>query len=351
MNLRKTFLLVCMLLSYGVASAYDFSLTTDGQTLYFKIISEKNQTAEVTYKGGINDHNQAVYTGDIVIHAKVRHDGVVYNIVGISDKAFSGAAALEGITLPLGMKYVGDFAFEDCTSLSKVVFPGNAIKFGQGTFFRCTSLRDISLGSDWKEVNLSMFRWSEDLVSITIPAKVEKIQNMKSLKHLEQILVDVNNTRFTSIGGLLYNKDATVLYGCPRAYCGEVKVANETEVITPGAFIDCPGITKVDLPAGLVSMSFNEFSRMPALETIIFRSEIPVLTAETAQGRCMLLQVASPDVKIIVPKSALKVYKQNLEWAEGEYKEIGKDVPYTLRGEELVCEKQLKGVKKFNKYE
>ena len=351
MNFRKTLMLVCLLLFCGVAGAHDFSLTTNGQTLYFKITSRTYQTAEVTYKGGINDSNPTSYYGDIVIPDRVRHDGIVYNIVGISDKAFSGAVNLEGITLPMGIRYIGDFAFEDCVSLSKVVFPGNAVKFGQGTFFRCKSIKDVSFGSEWKEVNLAMFRWSDSLVSVTIPAKVEKILNMKSLKNLEKIEVDVNNTRFTSIDGLLYNKSAATLYGCPRAYVGEVKVAAGTEIITKGAFIDCPGITKVDLPAELISMSYGEFSRMQNLELVLFRSDMPVLTAEGHDGACFLLQVAAPEVKVIVPSSSKKDYRNALRSSEGEYMELGQDVPYMLQADKLLTKKNIKGARSFAKYE
>lgn len=351
MNMKKILSLMLLMAAVcGLAKAHDFVVTLNGQKVYFNIVSEKNRTVEITYNGSIADGKPTYYEGELAVPAKVRHNNTIYSVAGIGAKAFCGADRLTGIVLPEGLKAIGDFAFEGCTSLERIIFPGGSVNFGEGVFFKCDKIQDVSFGSDWKEVDLKMFRWSDSLMSITIPAKMEKIINMKSLKHLETVSVDINNGRFSSVDGILYNKGGNTLYGCPRAYAGVLKVAEGTETITPGAFIDCKYIVKADLPASLVSMSFREFSRMPGLETVILRSETPVNTAKGKDGEVFLLQVASPDVQIVIPKKAKKAYEAAMAKEPGEYSDLSDDRPFLVEKDRMPGVKNLKAVNNFSKY-
>ena len=351
MNLKKTLTLGLLLLSCTIANAHDFVVTLDGQKVYFNILSKKDKTVEVTYNGSISKKLPTYIDGELTIPAKVKHDNIVYSVVGISAKAFSGADKLTSIVMPMGMTMIGDFAFEGCISLNKVIFPGNTIKFGQGVFYKCNKIQNVSFGSDWKKIDLKVFRWSDSLTVVNIPAKIEKIQNMKSLKNIESISVDINNERFSSIDGILYNKSQDIVYGCPRAYKGNVKIVNGVETINSGAFIDCKEITRIDLPASITTMSFREFSRIVGLKEIIFRSERPIFTAKKEGKEVMVLQVANPTVEIIVPKQAKNAYKEALNQITGEYTELNDSIPYTVETSKMPSIKNIVGVKNFNKYE
>ena len=352
--MKKTILSVILLMAVCLgASAHDFTAVVNGQKLYFSISNKMARTASVTYCGSIADKTVLDVAGDVQVPATVKHEGVVYKITSIDPKAFCGATKLTGIVLPSGITTIGDFAFEGCTSLSKVVFPGNVVKMGQGVFFKCDKIKDVTIGSDWKSIDLAMFRWSDSLSTLAIPAKVERIANMKKLKHLESISIDVNNSRFVSVGGVLYNRDTTTLYGVPRAFAGKLKVPEGTVTVTRGALIDCPAITQIDLPSTLKSMSFRETSRMAGLETIVLRAEKPMTTAYCDGAAVLALQVANNDVKIVVPNDSRKAYKEALACADGEYAEDNKaaSVPYVLKATDLPREKSIKGVKNFKDYD
>ncbi len=347
MRIYKLLMLTFFLFVYNCMTAHDFVVTVNNQKMYFNVISRSNRTVEVTYNGSISKMQPSAYEGELSIPAKVKYDNVVYSVVAIKEKAFSGADKLTGVVLPIGLEIIGDFAFESCTSLQKVVFPGNNVKFGEGVFFKCDNIQTVSLGSDWKEVDLKMFRWSNALTEITIPAKVEKIRNLKALKNLKRIEVDINNTRFSSVNGVLYNKSVETLYGCPRSYSGTVVVADSTKKITKGAFVDCKKITRVDLPAALTSMSFKEFSRMPDLQDIVFRGETPIMTAKNSEGEVFLLQVLNPDVKIHVFKKSVKAYRKALVKESGEYTEIDGTTPFVVEKEKMPNAKKIVGTSKL----
>ncbi len=352
---NKHLFLIGLLAGMGCLSstAHDFTATVNGQRIYFNITNKVKATAEVTYKGSIGTAAASEAKGEIEIPARVKHGDAVYDITAIGPKAFSGAKELTGIILPASVTKIGDFAFEGCTQLGKVVFPGGDVALGQGTFFKCASLRDLSFGSDWRTLDLQPYRWSDSLRVVTVPAKVGKVQNLKSLRALQRVEVDVNNAKFSSDDGVLYSKDGRTLYGVPRGYRGRITVKAGTETVTRGAMTDCPEITGIVFPASLKNISFRETSRMAALAEVVFQSEEPLFTAYAGGQGCFLLQVADLAVKIVVPKAAKKTYARRLTVQAGEYAESAAagSIPYRVADHQLPAVKNIRGVKNFDKYE
>lgn len=344
-------LLLGALMFAGVeGAAHDFTATVNGQRLYFEITNKTKKTVSVTYNGSIADKKALDIEGIVEIPAKIKHNDVVYHVTAIGQKAFANADRLKGIVIPSGVETIGDFAFEDCDSLKSVVFPGNPVTLGQGIFFKSPEIENVTIGSDWKSIDFTMFRWSDKLTSITIPAKIEKIQGVKKLVALKTISVDPNNKKFTSHDGMLYSKDGATLFACPRAYMGKVNVNYGVIKVLDGALIDCLAITSIDLPSTVQSISFRETSRMKNLENIILRSETPVITGYINGTGKFFFQLANPKTNIIVLSSAKDKYLAELASTAGEYSERIGMVPYSVPLSELPTPNNFKAVKNFNKY-
>lgn len=349
MKLKK-FLTAVLLLGSLASQAHDFTATVNGQRLCFEITNKTARTVAVTYDGSIADKKVPTVSGTVEIPAKIKHNDVVYNVKAIGRKAFANADRLKGIVIPAGVEEIGDFAFEDCDSLRSVVFPGNPVVFGQGVFFKCPEIADVTVGSDWKVLDLTMFRWSDRLAAINVPAKIEKIQGIKQLQHLERLTVDPNNGTFSSDNGMLYSKNGESLLVCPRARGGKIIVREGTVKIAPGALTDCVSVTWIDLPASLESVSFRETSRMKGLATIVLRNEKPILTGYLGDDGKFFFQLANPKAQLIVPANAKGAYVKSLATAPGEYSAHPGALPYPVSATELPSAKNIKGVKNFDKY-
>ena len=87
---RKTIAAFLLLAGCSLVNAHDFSATVDGQKLFFNIKSKTNKTVEVTYNGSISDKKNSEVKGVVEIPAKVKHNNVVYSVVSIGAKSFSG---------------------------------------------------------------------------------------------------------------------------------------------------------------------------------------------------------------------------------------------------------------------
>lgn len=78
---------------------------------------------------------------------------------------------------------------------------------------------------------------------------------------LSAINVDADNTAFTSIDGVLYNKDVTNLIGCPGSKTGAVTIPKTVTEIGRYAFDGCSGLTSItclaNTPPSKSSTSFS----------------------------------------------------------------------------------------------
>lgn len=356
MNKRKFNVLlassILMLSGSVLCSAHDFSVVdNNGKKYFFNITDSAKKTVEITYEGRITSSDDTfTFEGEVQIPSKVKFRDVVYRVASIGPKAFAGCEGVTGVVIPSGIVEIKDFAFDGCTSLSKIIFPSNTVTMGEGVFFRCPAIENVTLGGDWSAVDLRTFEWSDSLRNVRIPAKVKNIRNLKSLDVLESIEVDVNNSNFTSVDGVLYNKDMTTLYGCPRNRAGEVVVPEGVVSILNGALYDCNKVTSVDLPSTLTTLSYMEFAGMDSLKEICMRAETPVLTSKVGESEVFALKVPkSENVTLYVHKNALKAYKsavfnESAEYADMNGKNTCKHLP-----EEMLDKKDIKGVKSFDK--
>lgn len=357
MNKRKFNVLlassILMLSGSVLCSAHDFSVVdnNNGKKYFFNVTDSTKRTVELTYEGRITRSDDTfTYEGEVQIPSKVKFRDVVYRVASIGPKAFADCEGMTGVVIPSGIVEIKDFAFDGCTALNKIIFPSNTVTMGEGVFFRCPAIENITLGGDWSVVDLRVFEWSDSLRNVRIPAKVKNIRNLKSLDVLESIEVDVNNSNFTSVDGVLYNKDMTILYGCPRNRAGEVVVHEGVVSVLNGALYDCKKVTSVDLPSTLTTLSYMEFAGMDSLTQIYMRAETPVLTSKAGEAEVFALRAPkSENVTLYVHKNALKAYKlaiynENAEYADMNGKNARKHLP-----EEMLDKKDIKGVKSFDK--
>ena len=91
--------------------------------------------------------------------------------VTIAENAFEDSD-ITGITLPEGLKGIGRFVFNECKNITEIYIPSTVEYIGECAFTKCSSLTEINVSPD--------------------------------------------NKYFTSVDGVLYNKDKTELIYCPR---------------------------------------------------------------------------------------------------------------------------------------
>lgn len=163
------------------------------------------------------------------------------------------------VSLPDGLTTIGQNAFNECTDLTNITIPNSVIAINDAAFYR------------------------SGLVSIEIPSNVASIGELALCEcwNLQSIDVAANNSNYRSIGGVLFNKQATTLIQCPNArdltsykipssvlhigisafsYCnvGNLVIPDNVQTIGEGAFHSCVS-TSVIIGDGVISIGEEAF--------------------------------------------------------------------------------------------
>lgn len=155
---------------------------------------------------------------------------------------------IKTVTFGAEVATVGDEAFADCSSLRQIVFSDIMEELGSCAFDRCTSLQEI-----------------------TIPKNVDSIAayTFADCSSLRQISVSSGNAEYTSVDGVLFNKDQTKLYCYPAGKTDtSYAIPGSVTSIYSGAFSSCASLTRVDISAKVTSIGFQSFYECEALKEV-----------------------------------------------------------------------------------
>ncbi len=213
------------------ASSGDFEYT---------VLSETEKTCEITkYTGS---------TADLIIPSQL--DG--YTVSQIKSYTFIRCASLKSVILPSSVAKIGDSAFEECISLTSITIPDGVTSIGYSCFRGCASLTNI-----------------------TIPRSVINIYS--GAFEGCPILIDVSkdNQVYSSMDGVLFNKDKTELIIYPEGKTNaEYIVPNSVIKIGSGAFEKCTSLISIIIPDAVTSIQSYTFMNCSSLTNITIPKNI-----------------------------------------------------------------------------
>ena len=79
-------------------------------------------------------------TGELVIPAKVMHNGEEYSVSVIGFAAFSACNSITSVYIPSSITIINSYAFTSCGNLTTINIPSSVIKIGKFAFEVCTKL-------------------------------------------------------------------------------------------------------------------------------------------------------------------------------------------------------------------
>ena len=145
--------------------------------------------------------------GDVAIPATLE----ALPVVSIATNAFAWNHTITSITLPSGIADIGFKAFFMCSGLTNASVPGSVTSLGYYAFMGCVNL-----------------------VAIT---------------------VDPQNKAYSSVDGVLFNKNQTTLIAYPGGKPGSYKVPKTVTSIFPAALALCPKLTAIFVDPSSASYS------------------------------------------------------------------------------------------------
>jgi uncharacterized repeat protein (TIGR02543 family) len=216
------------------------------------------------------------------------------NITTIGEYAFSGCAKITGITIPDSVAYIGDDAFMDCENLKNIKvdhsntyyssyrgvlydkqksylencppgvneceIPETVHTLGYGAFATCKNLVFINIPPTVTTIEDYAFYLSEGLTEINIPSNIINMTEFSiyNCSGLRNIYVDSNNSEFSSIDGILYNKDINRLIRCPGGRNWEVRIPDSVTDISETGLFACYEVSYIQ--AGEANQAFSSWN-------------------------------------------------------------------------------------------
>ena len=184
-------------------------------------------------------------------------DGVL-TVEGTGDMSdspmFSGDDDITSAVISEGVTSIGIKAFEGCNNLEQITIAGSVAAIGADAFNGCG-----------------------DLEYVNIPAAVNTIGGnvFVGCENLKGIVVDAENQKYSSVDGVLFNKDKTELIAYPESKADEEYTIPDT-VLTIGdyAFDDCNYLNTVTIPEGVAGIGYYAFRNCNKLSSVALPSTV-----------------------------------------------------------------------------
>ncbi len=243
----------------------------------------------------------------------------------IGEKAFFDSG-LKEIKLPEGLKSIGDHAFVLCgiesiripvsvtnigtasfqwTGLTSLAIPSGVTSIGGGAFGNCAALSAIDV--DEANANFTSFdgvlfdkgrktlvqfpsgkqgRYTipegvesiargafvqcDKLTGLTIPPSIAAILEFafSSCRSLESFSVDPSNPNFTSVDGVLFDKDRKTLVQFPLGRVGDYTIPEGVNAVASSAFRGAT-VAKVSIPSSVTNIGKDAFGSNKNLTNVV----------------------------------------------------------------------------------
>ncbi len=194
-------------------------------------------------------------------------------VVTITGYTGSGGA----VTIPssingLPVTCIGSYAFAGVTTLTSVTFPTGITNIGLQAFAYCGSLTSITIPSNVAHliIGIEAFAYCVNLTSLNIPAGVTDIgfEAFYDCPSLVAITVDPANAGFSSVNGVLFNKDQSIIYQFPGGIAGSFTIPASVTTIGNNSFAYCAKLNSVAMPNSVMFIEDNAFAYSTNLTTV-----------------------------------------------------------------------------------
>ena len=293
-----------------------------------------------------------------------------YPVTAIGQRAFAWCYDVTSFEIPRGIVGIHKSAFELCYNLvnftvdpantayssrnglllskdgrtllrgviGEVVIPSCVTEIGDSAFDRCYDLKDVTIPNGVLSIGTYAFQYCRRLTDMTIPQSVTNIgtRAFTGCDELRTFSVDPANRFYSSRGGLLLNKDGTVLVrgindcgvvipdgvttiGEAAFECCDwlesVEIPESVTAIGYAAFAGCWSLTNVEIPNSVTAIGDSVFSRCESLTSIEIPRGVTKIKYETFYGCTGLVS------RVVIPDNVTSIEWEAFAWCR-ELKEV-----------------------------
>lgn len=180
--------------------------------------------------------------------------------------------------IPSDVTSIGNYAFHACLGITSVTIPSNVTSIGKGAFSDCTQITSITISDGVTAIGDYAF-YSCRTDNVTIPESITTIGYCAFLSssRLTAILVDPDNPAYSSVNGVLFNKNQTMLIQYPSEKDGSYTIPDSVNTIDGYAFYACLGLSDITIPDGVTTIGERAFSECYMLTSVTFPDSVTTI--------------------------------------------------------------------------
>jgi hypothetical protein len=196
-------------------------------------------------------------------------------VTNIGMEAFFSCPKLTGVTIGTNVAIIGGAAFEYCPALASITFPDSVAVIGGGAFAECAGLTNITMGTGVTNILAQAFLGCPSVTAIAVAA---------------------GNPAFSSVGGVLFNKNQSALFLYPAGSSGMsyaipdsvtnivgdafmdaynlagITLGTNVQSIGDSAFQECYRLTSITIPNSVTNIGFSTFYNCFSLTNVVIGS-------------------------------------------------------------------------------
>lgn len=284
-------------------------------------------------------------------------------VTSIGNRAFENCSSLESVTISNGVTSIGDGAFYNCSSLTSITIPESVTSYSSTalegcvsltkiTFLcdvyklclpygGCASLEEVNIGSLVSSLNSYPFDNCPFLASINVDPDNQYYSSVDGVlynkektellaiperytgtfvipesvtyftwntiyecQYITQLVASPNSQKYSTENGILYNKEKTSLLVCPPGYVGPCDIPDSVTYIRNSAFYNCSSLTSVTIPNGVTSIDGRTFQNCSSLLEFRIPESVTIIDSSSFQNCSSLTSIEIPDTVKSIKSSA-----------------------------------------------
>lgn len=183
---------------------------------------------------------------------------------------FSNCDKLTSVILPNSVIEIGSYIFneiinteshsiaEENATLTSIVIGNKTAIIGNYAFYACTGLTEINMPNSVNEIGDYVFWQCNNLVRIDL-ASVSKmeISAFWGCDKLVEFVVSEDNSNYSSLGGVLFNKDKSILIIYPKARPNQSYIIPNSVITVEDNAFDNAYLTSITIGDKVSQMKFS----------------------------------------------------------------------------------------------
>ena len=265
----------------GCTSLSKVNLPKKLTTIEIGIFRDCTSLAEIDIPDSVTSIGGAAFSGC----TSLTEIDIPDSVTSIGGYAFKGCTSLSKVDLPKNLTMIEGYTFSGCSSLESIIIPDgvtaigtwdeHVISYGNtlygNTFSGCTSLKEIVIPDSVIKILDHAFSNCTSLESITIGSGVESLGDewIASCRRLENITVSPENKTYSSVDGVLFNKDKSELSAYPIGNKrSSYTIPDGVTKIDQKAFYGCRYIESLTIPVSVAEIEASALGNCYDIRTI-----------------------------------------------------------------------------------